>query len=393
MALGFALEGSNVSMHLRRLAGLCLFAWLLCVPFRVGAEDAKKKPKKAKQKATAAALVKDLEKGVAFSVRAARQAKLDAKQPMAKPLFAALKQMSLATDDLQKAVDAKDKAFFTALEAAGKAAGLLRVAAPRVGGKHKDLNTGVKTVLNAYSLLRGSYGREAVRAKRGKQLSEKETQQIARLNEKTAAFLQKLSALEKQVAGNARMLKDLQDMQKRVEKIQFAKPSLESLLTALIDIDEIETEWVAYEIYVPTEYRVQWNETTVLLDDLDNAADEYEVSIEVESFAYFEESTEFSEEIDVSVEISETELAAEETYIEEQEVSLAEEEHIELTEECEASIDENEAEVDEDEEAIDDEEEDDLDGDDSDDDDDDDDDDGGDDDGDDDDGDDDDGDE
>src|SRR5687767_12587446 len=130
-------------------------------------------------------LLRLAEAGLGDTVHAAEasQGRLDRSKPEQRPFWRAVDKMNSVLRRVRAGMMARDESFFPALEEGSVALGELRVVWARTGVPDPGVNEGLRILSESYQLLRTGYGREAVRHRKGRGLTEAERQRFLRIQE------------------------------------------------------------------------------------------------------------------------------------------------------------------------------------------------------------------
>ncbi len=137
------------------------------------------------------------------------------------------------------------------------------IAEPRVG-------EGIRILSSSFRLLRGGYGREAVRTRQGSGLTELEKQRFQRIQQAQRRFAESLRPLVDRSSerGDAAMLAELRRMLEEAERIAAAALTLEAYLNALILGDIQRGEWEGNSHYAQATDRTEWLEAGAVVEEL-----------------------------------------------------------------------------------------------------------------------------
>lgn len=302
------------------------------------------------------------EAGLADVVHAAdaTQGRLSRAKAEQRPLWRAVDRMSLALRGVRAGMMARDGSFFLALEEGSAALGELRVVWARTGVPDAGVTEGLRILTESYQLLRTGYGREAVRHRDRRGLTEAERQRFLQIQEAQRRFADLLKQLQEDARrrGDEAMAAELRRMQIDAERIAAAQHTLNAYLNALMLRDAQRGEWTGNAQYAAPGASSQEAETVVeelytepevghvYALDLGTLPDSGILAAD-----YFDEPTELPEslaeevaEIDPVEEIEEQEALVDEEMEEDADADLEEIEEI-LEEEGEDEAVEEEGEV------------------------------------------------
>lgn len=316
-------------------------ALALLLTFALGAAHAAPQNRRA----DARQLLRLAEQGHADIVKAAQasQGRIARSKPEQRPFWQAVDKMDAALRRVRAGMMARDETFFPALEDGSVVLGELRVVWARTGVPDPAVAEGVRILSGSYQLLRTGYGREAVRHRKGRGLTEAERQRFLRIQQAQQRFADLLRELQEraQKRGDEAMLAELRRMAQEAERIAAAQLTLEAYLNALMIGDAQKGEWTANSQYVEPADRTEWQEADTVVEelyteeevghvfmlDLGNVG-ETAAAAEPLAVTYFEEPVEVPESLASAVQVFDT---PEIDLIEEEE-SLFEEEMEEVAE-------------------------------------------------------------
>lgn len=219
------------------------------------------------RKTDAHQLLRLAEAGVADVVRAAgaTQGRLDRARPEQRPFWRAVDQMDAALRRVRAGMMARDDSFFRALEEGSAALGELRVVWARTGVPDRGVSEGLRILSESYQLLRAGYGREAVRHRNRRGLTEAERQRFLRIQEAQRRFADLLKQLQEDARrrGDEAMAAELRRMQIDAERIAAAQLTLNAYLNALMLGDSQRGEWTGNSQYGAASEDWQAAETVV----------------------------------------------------------------------------------------------------------------------------------
>jgi hypothetical protein len=318
-----------------RLLSLALVSTLLATAVSTSRTAFAGPETKAKKKVHAADLVRDADRATSALAAAARATPVskDAKNRMEEPFFTALKRFDGNLEATGAAIEAKDKSFVAKLskgteflatvEAAAKASGIAADA------KAADA---MKTLANAWKALRHEYGKEAIRRKQGGALTEAEKADIAKAKASQSDFVARLRPLKEKSAaskGAKRYAGEIDHLLALSAEIGKADQTVDALIHTLWLLDVMQGEWAAFEYYVDPGLRAEWIVVDTALhttfQSWDTWTAEVEDAIVVEEWTSLEAEAEVPADLDLDVEITDEEFAAEDAYLDTVEDTTVEE--------------------------------------------------------------------
>ncbi|HWM93999.1 MAG TPA: hypothetical protein VN493_24790 [Thermoanaerobaculia bacterium] len=224
------------------------------------------------RRADARQLLRLAEAGAADISKAAQasQGRVARSRPEQRPFWQSVNKMEGALKRVRAGMLARDTTFFPALENGSVVLGELRVAWARMGVPDPGVAEGVRILSQSYQLLRVGYGREAVRHRKGRGLTEDERLRFLRIQQAQQRFADLLKELQEraQKRGDAALLAELQRMAAEAERIAAAQLTLEAYLNALMIADAQRGEWTANTQYAAPEDRDEWQEAATAVEEL-----------------------------------------------------------------------------------------------------------------------------
>lgn len=222
------------------------------------------------RKTDAHQLLRLAEAGLADIVHAAgaTQGRLDRAKPEQRPFWDAVNEMRLALLRVRAGMAKRDESFFRALVDGSAALGELRVVWARTGVPDRGVSEGLRILSESYQLLRTGYGREAVRHRQGRGLTEAERQRFLRIQEAQRRFADLLRQLQEEARrrGDEAMAAELRRMQIDAERIAAAQLTLNAYLNALMLGDSQRGEWTGNSRYAAP--NANWQEAETVVEEL-----------------------------------------------------------------------------------------------------------------------------
>lgn len=217
-------------------------------------------------------LLRLAEAGLGDMVQAAEatQGRLDRARSEQRPFWRAVDKMSSVLRRVRAGMMARDESFFGALEDGSAALGELRVVWARTRVPDPGVSEGLRILTESYRLLRTGYGREAVRHRKGRGLSEAERQRFLRIQlaqQRFAALLQELQE-DARRRGDEAMAAELRRMAIDAERIAAAQLTLNAYLNALMLGDSQRGEWTGNSQYAAVDDRSGWQEAETVVEEL-----------------------------------------------------------------------------------------------------------------------------
>lgn len=215
-------------------------------------------------------LLRLAEAGIADVVHAAgaTQGRIDRAKPEQRPFWRAVDRMDAELRRVRAGMMARDDSFFRALEGGSAALGELRVVWARTGVPDRGVSEGLRILSESFQLLRTGYGREAVRHRQGRGLTEAERQRFLRIQEAQRRFAGLLKQLQEEARrrGDEAMAAELRRMQIDAERVAAAQLTLNAYLNALMLGDSQRGEWTGNSQYAAA--KEDWQEAETVVEEL-----------------------------------------------------------------------------------------------------------------------------
>jgi hypothetical protein len=224
------------------------------------------------RKTDAHQLLRLAEAGLGDTVHAAEasEGRLDRAKPEQRPFWRAVDKMSSVLRRVRAGMMGRDESFFRSLEDGSVALGELRVVWARTGVPDVGVTEGLRILSESYHLLRTGYGREAVRHRKGRGLTEAERERFLRIQEAQRRFADLLRELQEiaRKRNDEAALAELRRMAEEAERIAAAQLTLEAYLNALMIGDSQRGEWTGNSQYAAPDDRSQWQEAETVVEEL-----------------------------------------------------------------------------------------------------------------------------
>ncbi len=273
------------------------------------------KPTPPPRKVTAAQFIEDAKHALALIGRTTQECtdkSLDPKTIRQQPFWSALKETEEEVVLLESRLKKHDVSFFEALNASTQSTAELRGSLPRSGIKNAKIESGVRALSTALSLLRKNYGVEGLRRKQGGELSDKERTDFAKLKENEKVLVKDLQGLLNEVKSNAHLTAEVTRLIAQLTKSIDAPMTVDDYSTALELIDVVDGEWESYSFYVDPKNRKAWNSShvTEALKIVDATNRESTKDVNVPDWSYLDAPIEYTPattepEIDIAFEANE----------------------------------------------------------------------------------------
>ncbi len=169
---------------------------------------------------------------------------------------------------MKKALSKKDKSFFKLMSETGLAVTEVNNGAKLMQLKDKDVLKGIKALSIAYNELYRKFGKEAIRKKKGGDLTKKENEQLTKMQTQAKTVETKLKSMRTKVAAqkkkNPRLLKQLDKSIKNCSKITSRKDRSVSAYTDLLTLSSyVRNDWRSIGDYTKVWYPSIYSEWTV----------------------------------------------------------------------------------------------------------------------------------
>jgi hypothetical protein len=224
------------------------------------------------RKTDAHQLLRLAEAGLGDIVRAAEssEGRLNRAKPEQQPFWRAVDKMNSVLRRVRAGMMARDASFFRSLEEGSVELGELRVVWARTAVPDPGVNEGIRILSESYQLLRTGYGREAVRHRKGRGLTEAERERFLRIQQAQRRFADLLRELQEiaRKRNDAAALAELRRMEIDAERIAAAQLTLNAYLNALMLGDSQRGEWTGNSQYVASADRSEWQEAETVVEEL-----------------------------------------------------------------------------------------------------------------------------
>ena len=318
-----------------------LAAYTLMHVHSLTSAETKSKPAAAKAKPTgkqnASQLLADAKKALAYTVKAARASgkELSPSNPDAKPFLLSLQKIGKALDSAEKALEAKDAAFFQSISHAQAAVVEMKVAWDLTKSKDAEVIKGGKSLGGAVTALHDEFGPMAQRKAKGGELTDTEKENFEKLKSSQAEFRKKLHHMFAKNKKDPALEDGLRKLNKRSLEIEKAPNTVTAYAGAMDFLSAISGSLHGYEYYVPPAERKAWKGLT----KSSGARQSYYYSPGTSyNWSYMETPVEVYDSYDL--EISSEEITTEENYIEETSFEMTEQESEEVAEDSDSISDE-----------------------------------------------------
>lgn len=213
--------------QLRPLLLICTLACYTGVHFHSfvsaapGATDAPKHKRKAGAPPTAASMISDMQKAVAFIAMSAKD-KISTKSKEARPFWSALKSSSTALDAMEGGLKGKNDDVVKGLNELGRSMTELCASWGILRGSHPKLQVGrgVIALSEAYDTYIYHFGPTVARFKKGGEMSKDEKALVKNCMGQLAKLDDEIKALEAKTKANSNQRRLVSDLLSLIEELQ-----------------------------------------------------------------------------------------------------------------------------------------------------------------------------
>jgi len=214
----------------------------------------------------------DAKKALAGMVKAARADKgLDPKTAKNKPFWQSTHRIASGLKRADKGLVAKSNDFFEGISDARQAEIEMKTAWQLADSKNKTVIENGKKLGHAIAILRTDFSKEAMRKKKGGELTAKEKEQFEKIKVQQKTLVAKISKLEKAAKKDKGLEKGLKELKAQAEHIAKEPATLEAYLATLYLLDEQVGLIRGYNFYVDK----PWRSDYVVLVDFTKSYDPY----------------------------------------------------------------------------------------------------------------------
>lgn len=287
------------------------------------------------KKVDAKTLLHDAKKALAAMIKAARADQgLDAKKPKNKPFWKSTQQLAKNLDKADKGLAAKSNDFFQGIADAREAEEQMKVDWELTDSKNKAVIDSGKKLGHALAMLRTDFSKEAVRKKKGGELTAKEKAEFEKIKGQQRDLLAKIKKLEKEAQKDKALEKGLKKLQAQANHILKEPASVDAYVATLYLLDTQVGLIRGYDYYVDKSWRSDWRTLETIETSYETSYSEWETS---ESYDWDTVDTNVdvdeNEDVDVEESVSDEEVNSEESYAENESFDLSEAEEDEVAEE------------------------------------------------------------
>ena len=279
---------------------------------------------------TAAQLLADAKKALAYTVKAARAdgQELSATNPDAKPFLLALQKVSKSLDDAQKSLAAKDPEFFKAIGHADSGVSQMQATWDLTKSNNADVIKGGRALSGAVDALHSEYGPMAERKIKGGALTDSEKQNFTKIKSAQPTFRKELGRLYAQSKKEPALELGLRKLSKRSMEIEKAPDTVAGYAGAMDLMSSLSGLLHGYSYYAPPSKRKSWGALTKSTSSWSSYAYSSDSGY---NWSYTETPVDVYDSYDTD--ISDEEVTAEENFVEETSFEMTEQEETEVAEE------------------------------------------------------------
>ncbi len=302
-------------------------------PQKEGGKRKQEKPKTGKK--NAAAVLTQMEKATAYTIKTAQAegaakkqggkegGALDPREKRQRPFWSGLKTVNKNVDALKKAIAAKDQNYFKLLDETGRAVAQVNDSARLIRVQNKGVIKGIKAMSVSYNELRRNFGKEAARKKKGGELSAKEKEQLAKLRGESKKLQAQLKAMHDKVEAtrNARLLAELNDLLALSAEISNLRgDNLNAFVELMHLVDYFSDGWYSFgqncQYWQPEIYTL-WTSSNSEFQSYFSYYETSYTSWEYTEWSTMEQSIELVDtSVEYEIEIAESEYSAVDTSME-----------------------------------------------------------------------------
>lgn len=323
---------------------LCLSLSLFAVARAVSSSKrspAATQKKTTGQKADAKVLLHDAKKATAAIIKNARTDNdLDPKQAKNKPFWKSLHLVAQNLKTAETGLAGKKDGFFKAIADAREAEEQMKVDWQLTDSKNQKVIENGKKLGHALAMLRTDFSKEALRKKKGGELTDKEKAQFEKIKSQQKELLAKIKKLEGEAQKDKALEKGLAELKKEAEHIVKEPATLDAYIATLYLLDIQAGLIRGYEYYVDKDWRKDYLVLVDYTKTYDSWYSEWETTV-IYDWAVANTTVDLYEGEDVvSDDVSDQEVANEDSYAENEsfDMSQAEEDEIAAEENSDAEI-------------------------------------------------------
>jgi len=284
------------------------------------------------QKADAKMLLHDARKATAAIIKNARADKdLDPKKPKNKPFWASVHLVAKNLKSADAGLAARSNDFFKGIVGAREAEGQMKVDWQLTDSKNQKVIENGKKLGHALALLRTDFSKDALRKKKGGELTDKEKAQFEKIKAQQKKLIAKVNELEGKTKTDKALEKGLAELKKQAGHILKEPATLDAYIATLYLLDLQAGLIRGYEYYVNKD----WRKDYLVLVDYTKAYDtwysEWETSVTYDwTVVNTTVDVQEGEEVDVNADVSDEEINSESTFAENESFEMTDAEEDEV---------------------------------------------------------------
>jgi hypothetical protein len=224
--------------------------------------------------------------------------------------------------------------LFSRVARAGGRIAELSASWERIGIPNAGVQAGLATLSTSWAIFRGAYGPEGVRHRQDRQLSAEEAHRlevVRRIQEQLARQIERLEAKARR-AHQTEEARRLAKFRIRTQGSLLAANDLDSYLTALAALPEIEGEWAAIKAAAPKAQRAAYAAVDPIVEQIQTEGEIGSVKVldldQGKAWNFLEQTTELPESLAASAAVVESAAAGDEGSAEADETTAATEPEI-----------------------------------------------------------------
>ena len=192
---------------------------------------------------TAAQLLQQVQRNVAFVGKVAKDSGVRAEDRRVKPFLEEMRRLSLALDSLEFHASTRDPKAFEDLRQAGLAVAAARAAGAGSGVDQPAMTQALDKLDSAFIAYRSRFGREAALRRDGDQLSVAQAQELALLQEQNQKLVQRLGTLEAQVSSHRALAAEVRSLRQQAGWLSQRQSTPADYVGALLLAETLAGAW------------------------------------------------------------------------------------------------------------------------------------------------------
>ena len=270
------------------------------------------------QKADAKTLLQDAKKATAAIIKNARADRdLDPKKPKNKPFWNALHLVAKNLKNAEAGFAARNSDFFKGIADAREAEEQMKVDWQLTDSKNQKVIENGKKLGHALALLRTDFSKEALRKKKGAELTDKEKAQFEKIKAQQKELIARINKLEGQTKKDKALEKGLAELKKQAEHVLKEPATLDAYIATLYLLDVQAGLIRGYGYYVDKDWRKDYAVLVDYIKTYDVWYSEWETSVTYDwAVVNTTVDVQEGEGIDVSDDVSDQEINSESAFVE-----------------------------------------------------------------------------